>query len=58
MSDAVLNLLRDPQTSGGLLVACSSDAAQEVVRAFHDDGHVEARIMGRLSEGQPRVTVL
>ena len=58
MSDAVLNLLRDPQTSGGLLVACSSDAAQEVVRAFHDGGHVEARIMGRLSEGQPRVTVL
>ena len=58
MSDAVLNLLRDPQTSGGLLVACSSDAAQEVVRAFHDGGHVEARMMGHLSEGQPRVTVL
>ncbi len=58
ISDADLNLLRDPQTSGGLLVACAPESADEVVRMFHADGHVEAAIMGRLGDGEPRVTVV
>ena len=57
ISDADLNLLRDPQTSGGLLVACTPESADEVVKMFHDDGHPEAVVMGRLETGEPRVSV-
>ena len=46
ISEADTNLLRDPQTSGGLLVACSADAADEVVRLFREAGHPEARVPG------------
>ena len=57
ISDADLNLLRDPQTSGGLLVACAPEVADDVVKIFQDDGHSEAAIMGRLETGDPRVSV-
>jgi selenide,water dikinase len=57
ISDADLNLLRDPQTSGGLLVACTPESADDVVKMFHDDGHSEAVVMGRLETGEPRVSV-
>ena len=58
VSDADLNLLRDPQTSGGLLVACTPESADEVVRMFHAQGHAEACVMGRLSDGDPIVEVV
>ena len=47
-------LLTDPQTSGGLLVACSSEA--EVLKLFQKQGF-EARAIGRLSAGPARLTV-
>jgi selenide,water dikinase len=50
-------LLTDPQTSGGLLVACSADAVDEVLRAFHADGLERAAVIGRVVAGPPRVTV-
>jgi selenide,water dikinase len=46
-------LLTDPQTSGGLLVACAPQAVDEVLAAFHG----EARRIGRLREGAPRILV-
>jgi selenide,water dikinase len=46
-------LLTDPQTSGGLLVACSPEALDDVLAAF--DG--EARPIGSLREGKPRLSV-
>lgn len=58
LSDADLNLLRDPQTSGGLLVACTPESADEVVRMFHAQGHTEACVMGRLGDGDPIVEVI
>ena len=58
ISDAELNLLRDPQTSGGLLVACTPETADEVVRMFHASGHAEACVMGHLSAGDPIVEVV
>jgi selenide,water dikinase len=46
-------LLSDPQTSGGLLVACAPDAVAQVLKTF--DG--EAKQIGRLSAGAPHLAV-
>jgi selenide,water dikinase len=50
-------IVTDPQTSGGLLVACAPDTADEVLAAFRADGFDSAAVIGRLSDGQPYVTV-
>ncbi len=50
-------LLTDPQTSGGLLVACAPQAADAVLRVFHDEGFAQAAVIGRLEAGAPRVHV-
>ncbi|HSG77188.1 MAG TPA: selenide, water dikinase SelD [Burkholderiales bacterium] len=50
-------LVTDPQTSGGLLVACEPQAERAVLRAFADRGFTEARTIGRLTAGAPRVRV-
>ncbi|MDO5505340.1 MAG: selenide, water dikinase SelD [Pseudoxanthomonas suwonensis] len=39
-------LLTDPQTSGGLLVACAADAVDEVLACFHGQGFAEAAVVG------------
>ncbi len=57
ISTADANLLRDPQTSGGLLVACTASVADEVVQAFTDAGHAEAALIGALAAGEPAITV-
>ncbi|HYL89182.1 MAG TPA: selenide, water dikinase SelD [Burkholderiales bacterium] len=46
-------LLADPQTSGGLLVACAPDAVPQVLKAF--DGNAAA--IGRFAAGAPRLRV-
>jgi selenide,water dikinase len=51
------DLLTDPQTSGGLLVACSPDRAEAVLALFRAEGFAEAAIIGRLVEGPARVVV-
>lgn len=50
-------LLTDPQTSGGLLVACAPDAAEQVLALFRRDGFDAARIIGRLEAGPATVVV-
>ena len=50
-------LLTDPQTSGGLLVACAPEAQNEVLSVFRREGFEEARPVGRLFSGTPRITV-
>jgi len=50
-------LVSDPQTSGGLLVACSERAESSVLEEFARHGFGEARTIGRLSAGAPRVRV-
>ena len=42
-------LLTDPQTSGGLLVACAPKAVPTVLKAFRSDGFDGARVIGRLA---------
>ncbi len=50
-------LLTDPQTSGGLLVACDGADVQAVLQVFRDEGFGEARVIGDLKAGEPRVLV-
>ena len=52
------NILTDPQTSGGLLVACAPDAAAQVLDMFHREGFNDARSIGTLSAGAPVVSVV
>jgi len=47
-------LITDPQTSGGLLVCCAADCADEVLAAFAADGFAAAPI-GRLRGGSPEL---
>ena len=50
-------LLTDPQTSGGLLVACEPDAVTEVIRHFARDGFEQACVVGTLQAGSAGVAV-
>jgi selenide,water dikinase len=50
-------LLCDPQTSGGLLVACAPSAVDKILVAFHADGFVAACAVGQMEEGAARVRV-
>jgi selenide, water dikinase len=51
------SLLTDPQTSGGLLVACAPDAVSSVVRTFRDQGFDRTAVIGECIEGAARVHV-
>ncbi|WP_225783921.1 selenide, water dikinase SelD [Xenophilus sp. Marseille-Q4582] len=56
--DATLRaLLTDPQTSGGLLVACAPEAAAQVLELFAKGGFTDAAVIGRMSAGAPGVRV-
>jgi selenide, water dikinase len=50
-------LVSDPQTSGGLLVACAPQAEQAVLAEFARQGFAQARTIGRLAAGAPRLLV-
>ena len=50
-------LLTDPQTSGGLLVACEAEAVPQVLRLFVQHGCPEAAVIGHLQAGLPQLTV-
>jgi selenide,water dikinase len=49
-------MVTDPQTSGGLLVACAPDAVEDVLAEFHRDGFGEARVIGSLAAGPATVS--
>ncbi|RVB78319.1 MULTISPECIES: selenide, water dikinase SelD [unclassified Mesorhizobium] len=51
------HLLTDPQTSGGLLVACERDRAAAVVEKIVADGYASARVIGHVEPGAPAITV-
>ena len=50
-------LISDPQTSGGLLVACAKDAVPQVLKIFSSKGFADARVIGKLSSGPAKLTV-
>ncbi len=54
---AAQNLLTDPQTSGGLLVACSPETVDEVLAIFRDQQFYAAAVIGEITAGASRVMV-
>jgi selenide,water dikinase len=51
-------MITDPQTSGGLLVACAPEAEKEVLAAFAKRGFTQAKKIGSLAAGAARITVV
>jgi selenide,water dikinase len=51
------HMLTDPQTSGGLLVACTPEKAGEIAQTIVADGYPFARVIGRVETGPPGVRV-
>lgn len=52
------HLLTDPQTSGGLLVACAPEEAERLLAGIRDAGFARAAIIGRAVEGAPGVRIV
>jgi selenide,water dikinase len=52
------DLLTDPQTSGGLLIAVEPDQAQAVLDLARSRGFDRSAIVGRLKEGPARIEVI
>jgi len=57
LGEAHKAILTDPQTSGGLLVACSPEACDEVMSIFHDEGFDQVAVIGEISAGEPQVII-
>jgi selenide, water dikinase len=51
-------LITDPQTSGGLLVACSPEAEAQVIAQFRRDGFTHAAKIGAMRSGDARLSVV
>lgn len=54
-------MVTDPQTSGGLLVACAPTSVDEVLAAFRADGFDRAAVIGRFGAADgvsPRLTIV
>jgi selenide,water dikinase len=45
------NLLTDPQTSGGLLIACAPEAEAEVLAILQAGDFMKAQKIGQFTEG-------
>jgi selenide,water dikinase len=50
-------LLTDPQTSGGLLVSCAPEAAEEVLDIFRREGFAQAAVIGEMRAGAAGIRV-
>jgi selenide,water dikinase len=57
IGEAEKALLTDPQTSGGLLVACAPEACEEVLGIFRTEGFDRAAIVGEVVAGEAEVRV-
>lgn len=58
LDDGRRDLLTDPQTSGGLLIAVAADEADALLELAHAGGFDRAAVVGRVVGGPPRVRVL
>jgi selenide,water dikinase len=57
LGPAELELLHDPQTSGGLLLAVPAERAGELLKKLQDAGHRAAEI-GEVTAGPPRLEIV
>lgn len=51
-------LLTDPQTSGGLLVACKAERAEAIRAAIEAAGYPRASVIGTVAAGSPGIEVV
>jgi selenide, water dikinase len=58
LDDWQRGLLTDPQTSGGLLIACAPDRAEVLRSAIEAAGYPRATIIGSVVAGQPKVEIV
>jgi selenide,water dikinase len=57
-TDAIMQaLLSDPQTSGGLLVACAPETVELVLELFHKNDFQDAAVIGEIVAGTPQVHI-
>jgi selenide, water dikinase len=52
------HLLSDPQTSGGLLVACAPEKANEIVETIRAAGYPAAQVIGHAEAGSPGIKIV
>jgi len=57
LDPALQAVLTDPQTSGGLLVACERSELDRVMSVFTRLGFAQAAVIGSMSAGDPKVRV-
>jgi selenide,water dikinase len=57
MPDWQRKLLCDPQTSGGLLVACAPEVVGDVMALFSKEGFTYAADIGAMEAGEPKIRV-
>jgi selenide,water dikinase len=53
LSPPLMDILYDPQTSGGLLISLSSDRAQNLVETLEKEAQMDAWIVGQAVESSP-----
>jgi len=59
ISDEMRDILFDPQTSGGLLIAVSSDTADELLNKMHRNNIADAAIIGRIiNEPKGKIVIM
>jgi len=58
MPDWQRDLLTDPQTSGGLLIACAPDKAEETLATVITAGYPSARIVGHAEAGPAEIRIV
>ena len=51
-------ILTDPQTSGGLLIACAAGRAEAIRSEIEVAGYPRARVIGTVVAGEPRVHIV
>ena len=52
------DLLADPQTSGGLLIACAPDHADAILNRIEAAGYPGVKVVGRAEAGKPEIRVV
>jgi selenide, water dikinase len=52
------HLLTDPQTSGGLLIACARNRAEGIVQSIREGGYPSTQVIGRTEAAGDRVIVV
>ena len=50
-------IMTDPQTSGGLLVACAPERAESLLTTIRSAGYVAASVIGEMRSGAPGIEV-